>query len=303
MQNDQEATYPHQTLFGLPFFNGNVTQAVDLIWKRVLDNEFVTVATPNPEQIIQMKEYAPFAQAVQSFDVFLPDGQGIVWAARKSGKSLTERVPGVDVVKQLLEEMSGTDGLGLVIGGWEYDQHPQLSSKETPDVQVSKAAQLHKEREEKKYEVQHPEPLSTTQPEAPVIRFFPLMLEQVKAKDNDKKVSVFWMKNFDRNSISDTDMAIEWITKHRPMIVFVALGAPYQELWIAKFREQLNQAGVRCVMAVGGSFDILTGRMKRAPDIFQNMGLEWLWRLFQQPWRWKRQLRLIRFIFLTLRKR
>lgn len=272
-----------QTLFGLPFFSGTVTQAVDLIWKKILDNEFVTVATPNPEQIVQMKEHAQFSQALKTFDLFLPDGQGIVWAARKAGRPLHERIPGVDVVRQLLDELNSTDGVGLLIGGRGYDEAPN----ETGAKKMSGAAEIQHQRAEKREEIHSDK---DTQVVIPKARFMPL----------PEFKHLYWLENFDKQNPNDTQLALEWIQKNHPMMVFVALGAPYQEMWIAKYREQLQKAGVRCVMVVGGTFDVLTGRVQRAPDIMQNLGLEWLWRLIKEPWRWRRQLRLIRYLILVL---
>ncbi|MEA2056812.1 MAG: WecB/TagA/CpsF family glycosyltransferase [Patescibacteria group bacterium] len=91
------------------------------------------------------------------------------------------------------------------------------------------------------------------------------------------------------------------LVKQKPRIVFVAFGAPFQEKWIDQHRSWFEEAGVKLVMAVGGSFDVITGKLKRAPAWMQALGLEWLFRLIQQPWRWKRQLRLFKFIWLVIR--
>ena len=88
----------------------------------------------------------------------------------------------------------------------------------------------------------------------------------------------------------------------KPKIVFVALGAPEQEAWLMEHRRLLDQAGVKLAMAVGGSFDFIFMKVARAPRALQTLGLEWLWRLIMQPWRWRRQLNLLRFIALTGRQ-
>jgi N-acetylglucosaminyldiphosphoundecaprenol N-acetyl-beta-D-mannosaminyltransferase len=69
--------------------------------------------------------------------------------------------------------------------------------------------------------------------------------------------------------------------------LLVALGVPRQEFWIAKYQAAL---GVPIAMGVGGSFDVLSGRLKRAPAVMRRFHLEWLYRLVQEPWRWKRML-------------
>jgi len=84
----------------------------------------------------------------------------------------------------------------------------------------------------------------------------------------------------------------ELLARTRPDVVLVALGAPWQERWIIQHRQELSAAGVRLAMAVGGSFDFLTGKLRRAPRWWQRARLEWLYRLIQEPSRWRRQLAL-----------
>ncbi|MDD3679334.1 MAG: WecB/TagA/CpsF family glycosyltransferase [Candidatus Shapirobacteria bacterium] len=82
--------------------------------------------------------------------------------------------------------------------------------------------------------------------------------------------------------------------------IFVAYGAGKQEQWI---RRNLEKIPVRVAVGVGGSFDFLSGRVKRAPRLFRDLGLEWLWRLSKEPWRWKRQISLLKFVFLVINKK
>ena len=76
-------------------------------------------------------------------------------------------------------------------------------------------------------------------------------------------------------------------------LLFVALGAPKQEIWLAEHGQKL-QAAVR--MGIGGSFDVVAGKMQRAPLWMQNAGLEWLFRLYKQPGRFVRMLALPKFV-------
>ncbi len=83
-------------------------------------------------------------------------------------------------------------------------------------------------------------------------------------------------------------------------ILFVAFGSPKQEIWIA---DNLNDLNAKVVMGVGGAFDFITGKVPRAPKFLRNLGLEWLFRLIMQPWRIKRQVSLIRFVFLVIKEK
>jgi N-acetylglucosaminyldiphosphoundecaprenol N-acetyl-beta-D-mannosaminyltransferase len=89
-------------------------------------------------------------------------------------------------------------------------------------------------------------------------------------------------------------------------IVFVALGPPKQEYFIERLSKELSTiSGLRStiLMSVGGSFDIISGRLRRAPTLMRSLGLEWLWRLLLEPWRLRRQLALVEFVWLVIREK
>jgi N-acetylglucosaminyldiphosphoundecaprenol N-acetyl-beta-D-mannosaminyltransferase len=83
----------------------------------------------------------------------------------------------------------------------------------------------------------------------------------------------------------------------KPDILFVALGVPKQEFFISQWRKQLP---VPILMGVGGSFDVLSGQLKRAPVWMQKNHLEWFYRLIQQPSRWRRMLSLPKFVLKVM---
>ncbi len=90
---------------------------------------------------------------------------------------------------------------------------------------------------------------------------------------------------------------VDLIAKTKPDILLVAYGAPGQDLWIARNQPRLR---IPVAIGVGGSFDYITGRVKRAPRWLRGLGLEWLYRLIAQPWRWRRMLVLPQFALLAL---
>ncbi|MEW5552342.1 WecB/TagA/CpsF family glycosyltransferase [Peribacillus frigoritolerans] len=85
-----------------------------------------------------------------------------------------------------------------------------------------------------------------------------------------------------------------------PDIILTALGFPRQEKWVSRHYALFNKG---LFMGVGGSFDVLAGKVNRAPVFWQKMRLEWLYRLIQQPSRWKRMLALPRFVLKVRRLR
>jgi N-acetylglucosaminyldiphosphoundecaprenol N-acetyl-beta-D-mannosaminyltransferase len=94
---------------------------------------------------------------------------------------------------------------------------------------------------------------------------------------------------------------VERINKSEADILYVAYGAPDQDLWIARNVDAFNKLHI--AIGVGGSLDFVTGRAIRAPRWIQRIGLEWLFRLVREPWRWKRMLALPRFAVRVLMSR
>lgn len=94
------------------------------------------------------------------------------------------------------------------------------------------------------------------------------------------------------NPVSEVDLkshfdTVKKINSFAPNIIFVALGCPKQEYWIDKYLPILKTNGA---MTVGGAIDYLSGEASLPPQIFENLGLEWLWRLLSEPERWRRIL-------------
>ena len=87
----------------------------------------------------------------------------------------------------------------------------------------------------------------------------------------------------------DNKKIIDKINKSKADIIFVALGSPKQELWIT---ENMDKLCVKVYQGVGGSFDVFSGNIKRAPKWMQNCGLEWFYRLLKEPKRIFRQIKL-----------
>ncbi len=96
----------------------------------------------------------------------------------------------------------------------------------------------------------------------------------------------------------DAPAIIEMINKSRTDILLVAYGAPRQDLWIDKYKDQLS---VTVAMGVGGAFDFIAGIVPRAPMWMRRIGIEWLFRLYKQPWRWRRMMRLPLFMWMVWR--
>ncbi len=121
-----------------------------------------------------------------------------------------------------------------------------------------------------------------------------LAKEKMEAKYGGLKIIGVHDGYFDKN---EEKLILEEINRLKPTFLLVGLGAPKQEKWIF---ENLSQLPVRVGIGVGGSFDVMSGKLKRAPVIFQRMGLEWFYRLLKEPWRFKRMLRLPLFALTVI---
>ena len=90
---------------------------------------------------------------------------------------------------------------------------------------------------------------------------------------------------------------VEKIAALKPDLLFVCLGAPKQEYWMAK---NADATQARLLLGLGGSLDIYSGSSQRAPDIWVRLGLEWAYRLVKEPWRIRRQMNLPKFLFTAI---
>ncbi len=90
---------------------------------------------------------------------------------------------------------------------------------------------------------------------------------------------------------------IEKIKQSNPDIIFVGFGAPKSEKWIDLYKDELN---CKVIIGNGGTMDIIAGKVKRAPEIYQKLGLEWFYRLIKEPSRIKRQIAIPKFMFKVI---
>jgi len=214
-------------------------------------------------------------QVLQKVESFLKDGQShyIVTA----NPEFLVKAQTDEVFRKILNQadLVVPDGIGLILASWFLGQplKERIAGVDLMEDICQKAAQ-------KKWSV------------------FLLGAGQgvaEKATDNLKKK----YPGLEAWSVLNSD-SIEQSGIGRPAIIFVALGAVKQEKWI---NDNLNKmSSVELAMGVGGAFDFISGRIKRAPRFFQSIGLEWLWRLFCQPRRIRRIWRsVIKFPYLVIK--
>lgn len=125
----------------------------------------------------------------------------------------------------------------------------------------------------------------------------PEVIEATVAKLKDEFVGINISNYRDGYIKSDEEklLLIEDIANRKPDVVFVAMGSPKQE----HLMEEMSQKHQAIYQGLGGSFDVYTGTVERAPEWWVKHNLEWAYRLIKQPSRIKRQIHLVRFWFLV----
>lgn len=120
-----------------------------------------------------------------------------------------------------------------------------------------------------------------------------------KIKENYDGINIVGSNNgfFDLDNCGDL---IEKINESKADILFVAMGAPRQEVFIEKYKDKLC---CKIFMGVGGSFDVFAGNVNRAPQFMINIGMEWFYRVAKEPWRIKRLGSIPKFLLLSLKER
>ena len=236
------------------------------------------IATPNPEILMLAKKDSHYKKVLNSAELALPDGIGIMLAAKILGKHLKQRIAGVDFVEGLCKEVAGKPITVGFLGGEPgvaektaeclKQKYPGLRTSFAQE-EVSKTRQTHVENDARSGSFQKQSVRRS--------------LSESLFKDKDFK------KSKDQTAFSSFSNGLPSSSVDIPKvdILFVAFGSPKQEIWIYK---NLDKLPVKVAIGVGGAFDFLSGKVKRAPNWVRNLGFEWLFRLINQPWRVKRQV-------------
>jgi len=234
-------------ILGIPVDSMNLEEVADVMigWAQGdLPHQVVTV---NPEFVMIAQTNKKFRDVLCEASLRIPDGIGIVWAARLLGNPIKGRVAGVDAMHAFARK-AASKGLRIFMLG------------AAPGVAERAASIL---------------------------------------QDLYNGLTIVGTYAGSPRSEDEEDICAQ-IERARPDALFVAFGAPEQDLWIARTANRLR---IPVAMGVGGSFDFIAGVAKRAPAWMQRRGLEWFFRLLHEPWRWRRMLRLPRFLVAVVCRR
>jgi N-acetylglucosaminyldiphosphoundecaprenol N-acetyl-beta-D-mannosaminyltransferase len=204
------------------------------------------VATVNPEFVMKARGDGAFRRVLESAELCLADGIGVVWAMRRQGCREQQRVAGSDLLPRLAELCARRGWRPFLLGA-------------RPGVAEEAARRL--------------------QARFPGLRVAGCHAGSPLPQDDEESLR--------RIHESEADL------------VLVAYGHPRQEFWIDRNRGRLK---VPLAVGVGGAFDFLAGRRRRAPRIVRSAHLEWLWRLGLEPWRARRMAVLPLYALAVLRR-
>lgn len=220
-------------------------ETVDWCLAAIKDPKPKLLITLNPEIVARAEKSANTKQAILQADLIVPDGVGILWAAKCLGQKLPERVPGIELMLQILEA-GGKDLKVYFLGA-----------------------------------------------KAPVVE---------KAATNAKKYYRTEVVGVQHGYFKDPEelpTIINNIRNSGAHLLLAGLGEK-QELFLNQNKQKLN---IPLMMGVGGSLDVLSGYVKRAPLWTRKLGIEWVYRIGLDIKRWHRFPRLLKFALLVWKNR
>ena len=225
-------------VLGVAFDSVTMDEAVERALELLERDGPHLIATPNPEIVQRANKDPEFADILARTDLVVPDGVGVIYAAKILGRPLKTRVPGIDLASALMGRMAGT-GKRLFLLGAE----PGVAQQAAANLQAA----------------------------------YPGLV----------------VCGVHDGYFKEDEPVVRAIREARADVVFVCLGAPKQEKWAAAHG---GEAGARLYIGLGGALDVFAGKVERAPERMQKMGLEWLYRLVKQPSRIGRMARLPLFL-------
>ena len=220
------------------------------------------IVTPDTLAVLRARKDPEYQAILKSADLVTPDGAGILWAATTLNHPLLERVTGIDIIHNMCR-LAAKKGYSLYLLG----SYPGVASEAALNLS-------------KKY---------------PGIKIAGTHHGYFSCEDRENYGDVKNSNN--EKSKEEEEKIIAEIKENKPDILLVGMGVPKQEKWINKNLKSLN---IPACMGVGGSFDVLSGRIPRAPLWMQRHGMEWIYRSIKQPNRAFRTLALFYFIWLVI---
>ncbi|MCU0822639.1 MAG: WecB/TagA/CpsF family glycosyltransferase [Spirochaetes bacterium] len=222
-------------ILGSPVDALTMKETVELIDEAIKNKRQIHHVAVNAAKIVNMKNDRELYDSVVNCDIINADGQAVVWAAKILGKTLPERVTGVDLMQNLVE--------------LAYQRKYKIFFLGAKEEVVSKVVDIYKEKYSRQI--------------------------------------IAGYRNGYFNADEEEKIA-KIISKSGCDILFVAIPSPKKEIFLNKYKTIIK---IPFTMGVGGSFDVVAGKVQRSPLWMQKIGMEWFYRLLQEPRKmWKRYL-------------
>ena len=209
-------------IFDVPIDAVTTDEALTMAGKMLSNGRQNIIFTLNPEILLLGRKNQDYKKVLQSADLALLDGIGLVWLGRFFGMPFKERVTGADFMEELAK-LAGQTGKSIFLLGGRNG-----AAEKTANA------------------------LKTKFPGIKIVGF----LEDQSQWQNCAEI-------------------------FKADILFVAIGAPKQEVWIYDNLPKLRN--IKIAVGVGGAFDFISGKIPRAPKLLREIGLEWMWRLMIEP--------------------
>lgn len=230
-------------IFDIPIDNVSMAEALKIAKEVLENNKQHKIFTLNPEILLLGKKDRNYKKILQSAELALPDGIGLVWLGRIFGMQFKERVAGADFMEKLAGLAEQTGKSIFLLGG--------------ENGVAEKTAKI----------------LEAKYPDLSIVGWLE-NIDNLTAKDQK-----YGLNKGDLENVYKSRNAALILSKAD--ILFVALGAPKQEVWIYDNLPKLPN--VKIAMGVGGAFDFISDKIPRAPKLLREIGLEWMWRLMMEP--------------------
>jgi N-acetylglucosaminyldiphosphoundecaprenol N-acetyl-beta-D-mannosaminyltransferase len=233
-------------VLGIGFDAVSTDDAAELIFcaSRLRNDRPYIVFTPNASISMTCRKAPDLLSLVNSASLVLPDGVGVIGAAKRQGTPLPERVAGIDTAEAVMEKLAAEGGSVYLVGG---------------EQGISERA----------------------------------------ARSLCEKYKGLMVFGACDGFFKDEDALVKEISALSPDLLLVGMGFPKQELFISHNKEKLS---VGAAIGVGGAIDVWAGKVRRAPNAFIKLHVEWLWRMLCQPKRFWGMWRLFYYRILTRRR-
>jgi N-acetylglucosaminyldiphosphoundecaprenol N-acetyl-beta-D-mannosaminyltransferase len=232
-----------EKIMGIPVDNLTYNKVIQDIPEYLNTDKKMTAISINPQIVLESNKYPEIIQFIESASHRIPDGIGIVLVSKLTGGSISERLTGFELMKEM-----------LVFANLHYNK----------------------------------------------VFFYgatAVVLNDMIEKIGGKYPNIQIVGGIDGYTSLTEEEIVRQINQSGAEFLFVALGFPKQEIWLSRNVHRLN---VSVFQDVGGSFDVMSGHVKRAPKFFLKYNLEWLYRSLSVPSRIGRIFQLPVFVVKSL---